>query len=124
MVYRRSTKRQRQIRPDGFLATTPRSSDVMRRGAWSGEAAQELVQVYASRDMVVLAVVEHGHGEVGGLPAQDWPLRVTLIYVKAQSGGWRIAMPIRLLGASRSNRQQCSLDLASHQMRAMTGVPI
>jgi ketosteroid isomerase-like protein len=46
----------------------------------NGTLRQELVQAYSSADMVVLAVIEHGHGEVGGLPAQDWLLRVTLVY--------------------------------------------
>jgi ketosteroid isomerase-like protein len=46
----------------------------------NGILKQELVQAYGSADMVVLAIIEHGHGEVGGLPAQEWPLRVTLVY--------------------------------------------
>jgi ketosteroid isomerase-like protein len=58
------------------------------RGQWeeigkffkNGTLKQELVQAYGTSDMVVLAVIEHCHGEVGGLPAQDWPLRVTLVY--------------------------------------------
>lgn len=46
----------------------------------NGTLTQELVQAYSSADMVVLAVIEHASGEVGGLPAQEWPLRVTLVY--------------------------------------------
>jgi ketosteroid isomerase-like protein len=46
----------------------------------NGTLEQELVQAYGTADMVVLAVIEHGHGEVGGLPPQQWPLRVTLVY--------------------------------------------
>ncbi|MDG4883829.1 nuclear transport factor 2 family protein [Mesorhizobium sp. WSM4884] len=45
-----------------------------------GEVKMELVQSYVSGDMVVLAVIEWGHGKVGGLPDQEWPLRVTLVY--------------------------------------------
>lgn len=56
----------------------------------NGTLRQELVQAYASDDMVVLAVIEHGHGEVGGLPAQDWPLRVTLVY-RRHGTEWRLA---------------------------------
>lgn len=47
----------------------------------NGRLTQEVVQTYASADMVVLAVIERAvHVEVGGLPAQDWALRVTLVY--------------------------------------------
>ncbi|TCR65650.1 DUF4440 domain-containing protein [Bosea sp. BK604] len=56
----------------------------------NGRLRQELVQAYGSADMVVLAVIEHGHGEVGGLPAQDWPLRVTLVY-RRHGSEWRLA---------------------------------
>lgn len=56
----------------------------------NGTLKQELVQAYASPDMVVLAVIEHGHGEVGSLPAQAWPLRVTLVYVR-EGSNWRLA---------------------------------
>ena len=49
-----------------------------------GEADVELVQSYASGDapgdIAVLVTVEHQHGEVGGLPDQQWPLRVTLVF--------------------------------------------
>jgi ketosteroid isomerase-like protein len=46
----------------------------------NGTLRQELVASYATADMVVLAVIEHGHGEVGGLPAQGWALRVTMVF--------------------------------------------
>ena len=53
-----------------------------------------MVQSYASADMVVLAVIERAHVEVGGLPAQDWSLRVTLVYRREGTNGcWRIGMP-------------------------------
>jgi ketosteroid isomerase-like protein len=56
----------------------------------NGTLKQELVQAYGTADMVVLAIIEHGHGEVGGLPAQDWPLRVTLVY-RREGSAWRLA---------------------------------
>ena len=56
----------------------------------NGTLRQELVQAYGSADLVVLALIEHGHGEVGGLPAQDWPLRVTLVY-RREGLEWRLA---------------------------------
>lgn len=44
-----------------------------------GGVKMELVQAYASGDMAVLAVIEWGHGKVGGVD-QKWPLRVTLVF--------------------------------------------
>ena len=54
--------------------------EAMGRFFRNGTLEQEVVQSYGSADMVVLAVIERSHVEVGGLPAQDWPLRVTLVY--------------------------------------------
>ena len=45
-----------------------------------GEAQLEIAHVHAWGDTVVLVMIERQHGEVGGLPDQDWPLRVTQIY--------------------------------------------
>lgn len=56
----------------------------------SGTLEQEVVQTYASTDMVVLAVIERAHVEVGGLPAQEWALRVTLVY-RREGIEWRLA---------------------------------
>ena len=53
----------------------------------NGDAKLELLQTYASDDLVVLAMIEHQHGEVGGLPNQDWSLRVTQVY-RRQGGQW------------------------------------
>jgi ketosteroid isomerase-like protein len=58
---------------EGALEATPK----MFRG---GEAGLEVVQSYASGDMAVLVAVERQHGEVGGMPDQDWSLRVTLVF--------------------------------------------
>ena len=46
----------------------------------NGSFEQELVQAYATQDMVVLATIERAHVEVGGLPPQEWPLRVTVVF--------------------------------------------
>ena len=46
----------------------------------AGEAEVELARSYAFGDLVVLVLVERQHGEVGGLPDQDWSLRVTLVF--------------------------------------------
>ena len=53
------------------LEATPK----MFRG---GEADLELVESYASGAIAVLVAIERQHGEVGGMPDQDWSLRVTL----------------------------------------------
>ena len=68
---------------------TPEKMAAMGRFFRNGTHAQELVQAYASDGMVVLAVIERSHVEVGGLPAQDWALRVTLVY-RRDAGEWRL----------------------------------
>lgn len=64
--------------------------EAMGRFFKNGTLEQELVQAYGSADMVVLAVIERARVEVGGLPAQDWPLRVTLVY-RREGAEWRLA---------------------------------
>ena len=44
------------------------------------DSTLELVQSYRSSDMVVLAVIERTVAEIGGLAAQPWALRVTLVF--------------------------------------------
>ncbi|GEP06508.1 YybH family protein [Methylobacterium oxalidis] len=56
----------------------------------NGTFEQQVVQAYGATDLVALVVVERQHVEVGGLPAQDWPLRVTLIFRRVGSD-WRLA---------------------------------
>jgi len=51
----------------------------------NGKTRLEVVQTYSSSDLVVLAMIERQTGEVGGLPEQDWSLRVTEVYRKAGS---------------------------------------
>ena len=57
--------------------------------AGGGDADLELEQSYASGDLVVLVGVERQHGTVGGLPAQDWSLRVTLVF-RREDSDWRL----------------------------------
>jgi ketosteroid isomerase-like protein len=47
-----------------------------------GEARLESVETHAWGDTVVVAMVERQHGEVGGMPDQDWSLRVTHVYCR------------------------------------------
>jgi ketosteroid isomerase-like protein len=56
----------------------------------NGTFEQEVVQAYGSSDMVVLAIIERAHVEVGDLPAQNWALRVTLVY-RRDGTTWRLA---------------------------------
>jgi len=56
----------------------------------NGTLRQEVVATYASTDIAVLAVIERAHVEVGGLPAQDWSLRVTLVF-RREGDAWRLA---------------------------------
>jgi len=64
--------------------------EAMGRFFRNGVFEQDVVQVYGSADMVVLALIERQTVEVGGLPAQSWPLRVTLVY-RREGAEWRLA---------------------------------
>ena len=55
----------------------------------NGDAKLELVQSYVSDDLVVLVMIERQHGEVGGLPDQDWSLRVTQVY-RRHGAEWQL----------------------------------
>jgi ketosteroid isomerase-like protein len=55
-----------------------------------GEARLEVVEVHASGNLVVLVVIERQHGEVGGLPDQEWSLRVTQVY-RRDGSEWLLA---------------------------------
>jgi ketosteroid isomerase-like protein len=68
---------------------TPERMAAMGRFFRNGTLQVEMVESYGSQDMVVLALIEHAHVEVGGLPAQDWNLRVTLVY-RRDGNGWRL----------------------------------
>jgi ketosteroid isomerase-like protein len=63
----------------GFDAS-PERLDSLSRYFTAGETSLEVVETYASADLVVLAVIERQRARVGGLPEQDWSLRVTLVY--------------------------------------------
>ena len=49
----------------------------------------ELVQAWSTPEMVALAIIERTTVEVGDLPAQDWALRVTLVY-RRDGNEWRL----------------------------------
>lgn len=52
-----------------------------------GEAQLEVVQTYTSGNLAVLVLIERQHGLVGGLPEQEWTLRVTLVF-RREGGEW------------------------------------
>ena len=54
-----------------------------------GDGDFELEQQYASGDLAALVGVERQHGPVGGLPDQDWSLRVTLVF-RREGSDWRL----------------------------------
>jgi ketosteroid isomerase-like protein len=54
-----------------------------------GESRLENVEVHAWDDTVVVALIERQHGEVGGLPDQDWSLRVTQVFRRVDAG-WQL----------------------------------
>ncbi len=55
-----------------------------------GEVTIELVHAHATADMLVLVMIERQHGKVGGMPDQDWSLRVTQVYRRI-GGAWLVA---------------------------------
>lgn len=65
----------------GFNASPERLAELSRFFK-NGETALEVVQTHASDRLVVLVMLERQHGEVGGLPDQNWSLRVTEVYRK------------------------------------------
>jgi ketosteroid isomerase-like protein len=77
-------------KPTHGATLTDEQWEAMGRFFKNGDFELELVQAYGSADMVVLALIERSHVEVGGLPAQEWSLRVTLVY-RREGSEWRLA---------------------------------
>jgi ketosteroid isomerase-like protein len=65
----------------------------MVRGNATGTNVTELVRRTAEAasacDIAVLVAIERQHGEVGGMPDQDWSLRVTLVF-RREGSDWRL----------------------------------
>lgn len=68
---------------------TPERIEAMGRFFRNGTLTQELVTSWISPQMAVLATIERTSVEVGGLPAQDWALRVTQVY-RREGEGWQL----------------------------------
>ncbi|GAA0572207.1 hypothetical protein GCM10009416_08550 [Craurococcus roseus] len=73
----------------GFDASPERLAELSRCFR-AGAFEQELVQTQVSGDLAVLVTIERQRGEIGGLPEQDWPLRVTQVF-RRDASGWRLA---------------------------------
>jgi ketosteroid isomerase-like protein len=74
--------------PTSGFDTSPERLEALERFFQGGEAELELVESYTSGDLVVLVVIERQHGQVGGLPEQDWSLRVTWVF-RREGSEWR-----------------------------------
>jgi ketosteroid isomerase-like protein len=70
----------------GFDAS---SRAAMARFFKSGTFHQEVVATYATDALVVLVTIERVRAEVGGLPEQDWSLRVTQVF-RREGAEWRL----------------------------------
>ena len=60
---------------------TPERREGMKKFFKNGALEQEVVATWESGDLAVLVTIERvAHVEIGGLPAQDWGLRVTQVF--------------------------------------------
>lgn len=76
--------------PSRFADYTPDKIARMGRFFRNGRHVQEVLEVYSSDDLIVLAAIERDNVEVGGLPRQDWALRVTSVF-RREGGHWKLA---------------------------------
>jgi ketosteroid isomerase-like protein len=56
----------------------------------NGDTSLEVTQAIEADGMIVIVMIERQQAEVGGLPRQDWSLRVTEVYRK-DGETWRLA---------------------------------
>ena len=73
----------------GGLDASPAQLADMAAYFTQASTALEVISSHATPDMIVLAVVERQRGVVGGRPAQDWSLRVTLVFCR-DGAMWRL----------------------------------
>jgi ketosteroid isomerase-like protein len=76
--------------PSRGFASSDENLAKLSRYFTSGTTSFELLAAYAADDLVVLAAIERQVAEVGGLPEQDWSLRVTLVFQRRGSE-WLLA---------------------------------
>ena len=79
--------------PFGGLTRDPDHSEEaverMSRFFRGGRSDIELVQAELSGDLALLVTIEHQRVAVGGLPEQDWSLRVTQAF-RREGGAWKL----------------------------------
>ena len=68
---------------------SPEHLEGLKRLFQGGKGTVELVQAYASGDLVVLVFIERQRVAAGGLPEQDWSLRVTCVY-RREGSDWEL----------------------------------
>lgn len=56
----------------------------------NGDTALEVTQTFEADGLIVIVMIERQQAEVGGLPRQDWSLRVTEVFRK-DGEAWRLA---------------------------------
>ncbi len=74
--------------PERGFDTSPARLDALKRFFRSGEAEIDVIETYASGNLVVIVAIERQHGEIADLPDQDLSLRVTWVFQRDESG-WR-----------------------------------
>ena len=77
-----------------FGGAPTRGFDKSSRGALarffkSGTLDQEVVATYGTGDLIVIVTIERVRAEVGGLPEQDWSLRVTQVF-RGEGADWQL----------------------------------
>ena len=75
--------------PTRGFDTSSEHRAAMARFFKSGTLDQEVVASYASGDLIVLVTIEQVSAEVGGLPEQDWSLRVTQVF-RREEAEWQL----------------------------------
>jgi ketosteroid isomerase-like protein len=73
----------------GFDASPERLAQLARYFR-NGDTALEITQTFETGGLIVIVMIERQQAEVGGLPRQDWSLRVTEVYRK-DGETWRLA---------------------------------
>ena len=76
--------------PTRGFEDTPERRAGMKTFFKNGTLEQEVVSTWESGDLVVLVTIERVRGEIGGLPEQDWGLRVTQVF-RRDGSGWLLA---------------------------------
>jgi ketosteroid isomerase-like protein len=75
--------------PTRGFKDTPERRAGMKEFFKSGTLDQDLVATWGSGDLAVLVTIERVRGEVGGLPEQDWSLRVTQV-LRRDGSEWQL----------------------------------